>query len=155
MRGGGYDAGVRRKLFPVCSAASLLLCAAVGVMWVATLGRQTFQILDVGREPNRYVARAQNGVLTLSGQPLKGDLVANRVRSHGRVILVDDYLVAIPLWLLALAFGVLPAAAAFHSRKRRLSNGGLCPACGYDLRATPDRCPECGAEGRVRACAAG
>jgi hypothetical protein len=48
------------------------------------------------------------------------------------------------------AFAVLPvtrvALAAVHFRRRRvrrMTNG--CVHCGYDLRASPDRCPECGA----------
>jgi hypothetical protein len=47
---------------------------------------------------------------------------------------------------LALVLAILPAVATFIFIRRRLKNhpDGFCRFCGYDLRATPDRCPECG-----------
>ena len=51
--------------------------------------------------------------------------------------------IAIPFSALC---GIIVAAGEYQSaRCTRWEVLNLCPACGYDLRATPDRCPECGA----------
>ena len=55
---------------------------------------------------------------------------------------------SIPFSYLALLFSILPLLAFRSIRRRRKAAkaAGLCPKCGYDLRAHQpgDRCPECG-----------
>jgi hypothetical protein len=55
------------------------------------------------------------------------------------------YAIAAPHWFLAMLFAILPALyLRAIVRSRRRNRIGLCRVCGYDLRATPERCPECG-----------
>ena len=47
--------------------------------------------------------------------------------------------------LLTIALVVIVTMRSRQFRQReQWANEGRCAACGYDLRATPDRCPECG-----------
>jgi hypothetical protein len=50
--------------------------------------------------------------------------------------------VAVHWTLLTALTGALPSIALV--RRRRRVGPGCCTRCGYDLRATPERCPECG-----------
>jgi hypothetical protein len=64
---------------------------------------------------------------------------------------VENYLriITLPLWLVAAVSATFPAiwvavglTNRIHRRRRFLA--GFCATCGYDLRASPDLCPECG-----------
>ncbi len=118
---------MRRRLFTLLSAVSLVLCVAfVGLWWME--GHLLFW-RDWPRMP-RW------GLLGF------------------RTIDFPEYGTGwvVPCWFLCAVTAVLPLrylAAALWRRRRNDRLPGRCPACGYDLRATPDRCPECGAAGTM------
>jgi hypothetical protein len=60
----------------------------------------------------------------------------------------------VPMWFVTAVFAAAPAVSITRRLRRRRRRArrvaaGLCVKCGYDCRATPERCPECGREPNV------
>jgi hypothetical protein len=100
----------------------------------------------------RWGSRASRAPSRLTGSgfsfertnaPLRYALAGGRQQAWMR-----GYLLSVPYWFLALATATLPGWRGIAGRRRRRREKrlrhGLCLACGYDLRAPPGRCPECG-----------
>jgi hypothetical protein len=166
---------MRRRLFTLLSALSLVLCLATCAEWVRSLWRCDL-VNWGGQESSAIVASAGNSVLfmRLETPPLargfgfttKGEfalsiwnicLVSGRTSCEWEMPGIVYFEVKKPVgvaaamvdyWLIVVTLAIFPACWTLirlrQNLKRRRCPTPVCPACGYDLRATPDRCPECG-----------
>lgn len=146
-------------LLTVVTALSLMLSVATVAMWVRSHYRfDRYNFASRGR-PSRVLS-SETALLVWQSFPIpllpagweEGRTalparfnVGARLFSYHRGA---TFVILIPYWSASL-ITVLPAAivlctGAFRSHRRRMGSTGLCRICGYDLRATPERCPECG-----------
>jgi len=84
-----------------------------------------------GSESRWWVVRSGSGILSL-----------------GNGVILDWWI--LPHWTAVTALLLLPTGRLVFVVRRALAahrrrETGRCPTCGYDLRAIPARCPECGA----------
>jgi hypothetical protein len=157
---------MRRRLFAILSAVSLLLC--MGALWLGISGHR----ISIGRvwEETKAVDRNWfSAAVNLNGPRFDFCVIGPPTTKPGRewnwwglgyerttaYINMGKHLyeigtcegISISIWLVAGACALTPIfwSASAILRLKRQSNAGLCKTCGYDLRATPERCPECGA----------
>jgi hypothetical protein len=138
---------VRFNLLASCSVVALLLAVAVAVR--PTLGWQFDRVVGppVPHSVNQLLA-SQRTAPTIR---FLGFHETTYFMWYGGPSMHLVRRLTIPAWPLALIGLTMPIKWSLGSiiglRARRAAKcreRGVCPCCGYDVRVTPDRCPECG-----------
>lgn len=143
------DEGMRRHLFTLLSVLSLVLCVGTCVLWVRSYYPPSFHV------------RPQDGrlflVFTDWSDERYSDLKRINLPPHSGTLDFDHlrqfnfpggefHAFVIPIYFPFVVSLLLPLVYAARSmRRHKGSSRNRCIRCGYDLRATPERCPECGA----------
>jgi hypothetical protein len=162
---------VLRILLNAATVLSLMLCVATVGLWVRSYIRYDWlQMIHgpAGEELTAYHGRliylhwdgipSAPSVRFDTGRTTPVGTLEIESRSDRRLLGVtvphgpvtgpdaDWWPWACPFWLLTLITGAVPVGRFWLTGTRRGQSGSMnCAHCGYDLRATPDRCPECGA----------
>jgi hypothetical protein len=145
-----------KKLFTLFSALSLLLCVAVCVLWARSYRNSEFLSYTVAGQSLAVGSDRAFAIVALNShsRPDGGFSYLTYRKENGEHPLLGTF-AGFAVRLLSRSPGPVGAAVVLfavlsvlwlkrYAAKRRRAQFGLCPACGYDLRATPDRCPECG-----------
>ena len=162
----------RLNLVNVASLLSLMLCMATATLWARSCFRhdavvlltprhETRAVSDGGRLMIRRSRESHNERLAVrwsvfdaygSGSAGETDRWWNRLgfaargNTYGVPGLLNpaEWTIEIPHWTLVLPLILPPLLWLRWFVRRRTRREGVCSSCGYDLRASTDRCPECG-----------
>jgi hypothetical protein len=162
---------MRRKLFSLAAGASAVVCIALCVLWVRS-GSQldelrlrfprhsgTIECRTVGIgscfgrlwiewSDNYFVSGSDGFELSRHTEPAQkyapwssSDWGVATLNALGGTV----YHLSAPHWAIVVVLLSISGTRIAMGLQRRLrARIGRCFRCGYDLRATPDRCPECG-----------
>jgi hypothetical protein len=132
---------VEQNMTPPNAAGSFVLDATRFGGMTVKWGRPPMNA-SMGFDPTGMAANRVLGFGVFTGIPgfILQDSSGASVRVHTKVTVATT-----PYWPLIVIFSILPGIWwSMRRRDRARRQLGLCDVCGYDLRATPERCPECG-----------